>query len=148
MSKNSTFVDMAIHGGTPFGSAGGAAPELRGERSGGIFWRDGRRAKRAPAGFDGACRPFSARSREQGRGSAAISSRFLDFLRTVMWLYCAGRCRPLHPPYLIIGLVCSCVCVVRDGLPTARPAGRGGRRGRRIAGIRRGRQNFCAVRGA
>jgi hypothetical protein len=51
MSKNSTFVDMAIHGGTPFGSAGGAAPELRGECSGGIFWRDGGRAKRAAGRF-------------------------------------------------------------------------------------------------
>jgi len=28
MSKNSTFVDMAIHGGIPFGSGSGLAPEL------------------------------------------------------------------------------------------------------------------------
>jgi hypothetical protein len=47
MSKNSTFVDMAIHGGIPFGSASGAAPELRDERSGGIFW---------PMGAGQACR--------------------------------------------------------------------------------------------
>jgi hypothetical protein len=87
MSKNSTFVDMAIRCGMSFGRGGGPAPELRGERSGGIFWRDGRRAKRAPAGFDNPWRPFSVRSRGQGRGSAAISDRFSVFLRTVMWYY-------------------------------------------------------------
>jgi hypothetical protein len=81
MSKNSTFVDMAIHGGIPFGSASGAAPELRDERSGGIFW---------PMGAGQACRrpvwtaPYGHFSafQGQGRGSAANSSRFSAFLRT------------------------------------------------------------------
>jgi hypothetical protein len=53
MSKNSTFVDMAIHGGIPFGSAGGAAPELREERLQRHLWADGCRPSVSPAGLDG-----------------------------------------------------------------------------------------------
>jgi hypothetical protein len=53
MSKNSTFVDMAIHGGIPFGSAGGAAPELREERLQRHLWADGCRPSVPPAGLDG-----------------------------------------------------------------------------------------------
>jgi len=87
MSKNSTFVDMAIHGGIPFGSAGGAAPELRGERSGGICWRDDCRVSVPPPGLDGSWRPFSVRSRVRGGSSAAFSGRFWIFLRTVIWYY-------------------------------------------------------------
>jgi hypothetical protein len=87
MSKNSTFVDMAIHAGIPFGSAGGAAPELREERLQRHLWADGCRPSVSPAGLDGSLRPFSVRSRGQGRGSAAIFGGFSFLLRTVMWYY-------------------------------------------------------------